>query len=88
MHKLGSPEFSIFLDKVENLVSQIKVEKPYLMLFAEVFNAHFQAWWTDGELANLFSDIKLTQLSLNLRIFGNIATRRVLIYFYMTNQTL
>ena len=69
IQKAETPEFFDFITNFENLVLQIKSEKPYVMLFAGDFNAHSQTWWTDGDtnnegmqLANLFYDLDLTQL--------------------------
>ena len=67
--KAETPEFSEFITNFENLVLKIKIENPYVMLFAGDFNAQSQSWWTDGDtnkegqqLVNTFSDLDLSQL--------------------------
>ena len=69
VNKASSPEFNKFLENLENLYHKIKLEKPYTMLFSGDFNAHSQAWYSEGDtnaegilLDNLFSNLNLTQL--------------------------
>ena len=68
-YKSDTPEFMNFITELELLVSKIKLEKPYVMLFAGDFNAHSKSWYADGDtnsdgiqLDTLFSDLGLSQL--------------------------
>ena len=62
-------EFANFIANFDTLVSSIRLENPYLLVFAGVFNAQSESWWIDGDtnneglkLANTFSDLDMTQL--------------------------
>ena len=64
-----SIEFVNFIANFDTLVSNIKLENPYLMIIAGDFNAYSESWWIDGDtnnegfkLAKTFSDLDLTQL--------------------------
>ena len=48
-YKSDTPEFMNFITELELLVSKIKLEKPYVMLFAGDFNAHSKSWYADGD---------------------------------------
>ena len=68
-YKSDTPEFMNFITELELLVSKIKLEKPYVMLFAGDFNAHSKSWYADGDtnsegiqLDTLFSDLGSSQL--------------------------
>ena len=68
-YKSDTLEFMNFITELELLVSKIKLEKPYVMLFAGDFNAHSKSWYADGDtnsggiqLDTLFSDLGLSQL--------------------------
>ena len=75
--KADTPEFEKFTSNFEILVKSIRLENPYVMLFAGDFNAHSESWWSDRdsnkeglELENTFSDLDFTQLiteTTNLR---------------------
>ena len=38
-----------FITELELLVSKMKLEKPYVMLFAGDFNAHSKSWYADDD---------------------------------------
>ena len=68
-YKSDTPEFINFITELELLVSKIKLEESYVMLFAGDFNGHSKSWYADGDtnsegiqLDTLFSDLGLSQL--------------------------
>ena len=67
--KANSPEFDLFLQHFQNLVSSIKNENPYAMFFTGDFNAHCQNWYLSGDtnsegllIDDLTSSLNLDQL--------------------------
>ena len=69
INKSNSPEFTLFIQKFEDLYQNILKEKPYTVFFTGDFNAKSLSWWPEGEsndegtqLDNLFAELNLTQI--------------------------